>query len=549
MMNLIATMRALAWKLADLTVVAADWDGFRAEAVPGDAPAGLIRWAARLLTSVGYSDTWWWLPYAIVGAATGGALGLLVHRRRRCLFVPLWTTAGLFVAFRPLFSIGDMVWSIPDSSVAFWPLLMVLAACGLFAAFRPLVRRYAWGLPVSAVVLAFLFAPFGVAVWMAGIALVASVRPFRPAASASVLVLLAFALPFHARFTYGGLAHKYAFNTAWMFCPLWKCGTDVRPQLEMEKYARAEDWEGVMSVADAERAAGHEFPLRMEIAWRIFAQYRLGRLPDDLFKYPIRTDAALTDADQRVMGGHEWLYRYGLALIARRDIHENVSGFGWLAGYLRVLGDIAYMRGEVPLAWRYYRELERRPFHGAFARARLAALANGPFPAELEAPAAAMRVWTKHFEGTAPRYMELDVQSEETAYSFFRELELCPSDMARMSVTAVLLAGGTDRLAHSPALADALVGGKGFWPVPVQEAVVAYEATLDPAAVDGFRASYRSEAVDPAVRMRFESWLRRAVDLPAHEFLDRRTQDALIRDFGGTYWFYLYWVKGAGVKR
>lgn len=103
--SLFTLLRAVAWKVADLALVLVDWDGFCEACLPGDRPAGLLRWCARAFASLGLCDAVWWLPYLLTGLVLGGVLfALLPCRRRRWL--PVCLLGGTLVSIYPLWTDG-----------------------------------------------------------------------------------------------------------------------------------------------------------------------------------------------------------------------------------------------------------------------------------------------------------------------------------------------------------------------------------------------------------------------------------------------------------
>jgi len=555
-------IRAVAWKLADQTLVFADWDGFREMALPGDRPAGLLRWCARMATSLGLFDATWWMPYVLGALALGVSLHLLMRSptrdvsvRRRLTSLFAWCVLGFLVAFAPLAFIGDFLWDEKEHSAPLFNLFGLVVSCGLFAAFRSWIRR-PWGLVSVCALCAVLFVPFGAYALLAGLASAVCAwrgsvipgacgalrSPFRGWHWLASAAFLLAAFPASCAWIYGDMACHIAWRYAQGFrLPCGPVGT-LRHSFEMERCVRARDWRGVMALADAYKGSGRDFPLRMEIAFRILAQFHLETLPDDLFRYPIRTGHFSTDADQQSMDGYQLLFEYGLLQPARRSIYERVFTAGWEPAHHLYLGDIALLCGERLLAYRNYRQLRRCPFRRALADARLAALADATlFPQEeLGMVAAAHSVWLEMGKAVDAPFFSTGNRIELIAYNYFRTLRKAPEFMARMLISVLLLDGDVPVLVQNVPWLDRITPPPKPWPLPVQEAIAAYASTLDDTKQAEFLSRIRPTALSPQATMRLDAFKRVARILG--DSLSQKDKDRVRRDFGDSFFFYDCWV-------
>ncbi|MCQ2388375.1 MAG: DUF6057 family protein [Kiritimatiellae bacterium] len=561
-MDTLLAIRAVAWKIADQTLVFADWDGFREMALPGDRPAGFLRWCARMAASLGLFDATWWIPYVLGALALGASLHFLVppraspadgsaaKGRRAVVRLFGWCALGFAVAFLPLALCGDLIWDEREKPAALFNLFGMVVSCGLFAAFRPLCNRLP-GLLASCAACAALVVPFGLYAPLAGIALAVraarrTARPAGPAAFCGVAAAVALslaALPASCALVYDDLACSVAFPYAMgLRVPRGPVGV-LRHALEMERRVRARDWRGVMDLADAYRAAGKDFPLRMEIAFRILAQFHLQTLPDDLFRHPIRTGHFSTDANQQAMDGYLLLFEYGLLQPARRSIYERVFSSGWEPAHHAYLGDVALLLGERLLAYRNYRQLRRCPFRRAFAEARLAAITDPSLVPreELGMVAAAHSVWLEMGKAVDVPFFATGDRIEHITYNFFRTLRKAPEFMARMLVSVLLLDGDAPVLAQNVPWLDRLAPPPKPWPEPVQEALLAHASTLDDARQREFLARMRPDAFAPGAANRLAAFKRVSGALTAAS--PQKEKDRVRRDFGDTYFFYDCWVR------
>ena len=486
-------IRPIIRKLADQTLVFADWDGFCEMALPGEGPAGMLRWISRVIMSTGVIDFVWIIPYFILVAALALTLLLLIPKRWRFKWYVVLSAIVLSLAycFIPVMGVFAGVWLESESAYPVMNPLGTLAAMWLFIAFRGLcLRRGSAVFAGIAVFLAVMSVPLGayalasllaLAVWRA-----VKRKAFLPVriveAGLAAAVALA-AIPAGARFVYGDIAWGAAFSQSHAFRFRWNSPVDVGCQLEQEAAIINGDFQKVLEVAERQLAQQRP-PLRMSVAYRILAQYRLGRLPDDIFKYPMPTSHIGTDAEELLMDGYVLLFNYGMLMPARREIYEIASVRGWQPCHFRILGDIAAITGELNLALRYYRELERCPFRGDFAKRRIDAVerVDGAAFSDI-APIADMNETWKSFYRTQPtQYFNTDQNIEQFVYTCFHALKGAPEFMVRMFVTVAILEGNIKILIENSALMQKIgelssSAGKtspGAWPMPAQEAVLMY---------------------------------------------------------------------------
>lgn len=536
--TLFTLLRAVAWKVADRALVLVDWDGFCEACLPGGRPAGLLRWCARAFASLGLCDAVWWLPYLLTGLVLGGVLfALLPCRRRRWL--PVFLLGGTLVPIYPLWTFGTGAWSDPEPASALMNALGLLVV----ALLTLLGRRVARG-PRRAVAFTLgsclLFPFFGLYALLAGTyGLVALLRRRRWALAGMASFALAGTLPLASSFLYGSLALSIAVASAHAFRTRFAPPPAIGPTLAMERRVREGDWTGVMAIAEANRAAGRAFPLRMEIAYRVLAQFHLGRLPDDLFRYPIRTCYLSNDVDEMFMDGHLLYFGYGLLLPARREIFERSAMSGLEPGQLRLLGDIALVRHEMAMAFRYYAMLARCPFREEFAARRIRFLngveANGAD--DLRAVGSLAAFWRARPQTPEKGFYVAGQNAEVYAYSVFRALGQAPLDLARQVLTVALLSGDDALIAQNLPLLAQIYPSPNLWPDVIREALLLQAARLDAAAREKLADALPAGVMTPAVEARFNRFLSRA---------NSEDAAALMPEFGDTYYFYRSFVVGGG---
>ena len=556
MITRLLTLRPIVRKLADQTLVYADWDGFREAALPGDAPAGFLRWVSRFVMEAGLVDWLWLVPFAFLAAAMWFTAMFFVPKRWRKW--PAFLAAAVFsilFLFLPVIGIGAGVWLVSESSFPVMNPLGLLIAAWTFIILRRIpFAKTPVGLAASSAAIVFLAVPFG-AYPLAGLVAFALFQAVKGAgalrtriAAATFAVALAVsAIPLAARFVYGDYSAKLAFDKSHAFIFPWNSVVDISGQLEQEAAIKEGDFAKVLAIAD-KQLASLKAPLRMSVAYRILAQYKLGRLPDDLFKYPMPTTHIDTDAEETMMDGYVLLFNYGLVMPARREIYEIASMRGWQPCHFRILGDIAAICGELPLATRYYMQLARCPFRGAFSRRRIKAVAEGDGAAFADiADVADMHNTWKEFYKTQPNvYFNTDQNIEKFVYTHFRALKSAPEAMVRMYVATTLLEcdikslldnqGLLDQIAATSAAMRGLPAANGVpWAEPVQEAVLMFINDIpDVAKKQAAAQSIRQNAITPETVARFNA------------FISTPQTASLSNPFAATYLFYRAFLFPAG---
>ena len=547
-------IRELIWKLADQTLVFADWRGFSDAALPGNRPAGLLRWCSRMVMTTGLSDAWWWVPYFVLVAALAASVFILLPLRLRsgakrgfaaaaaCLAV------SALYAFVPVVATGDFVWDESESSFPVMGLLGALVSVGIFAALRSLVRRSPWGIVLSLFACVLLFIPFGAYSLLALAALVAwslcsrelrSEWSLRVPLCAFAVVAAVPAACLRSRIAYDDLAPSVALESSHAFRLRWNpCGPWLARQLRMERAVIERDWRGVLEATGQSGGA----PKRMETALTILAQYRMARLPDDLFKYEIVSPHANTASDQRTMDGYLLFLEYGLLQQARCYAMELVTKRGWRPGYFAALGDVALLQGLSAEARRHYSQLARVPFRASYADERLKCLASGVVvPFDLVDCAAMAKALDAQVESDNDFVLfNLDSRVESHVYSRYARLRNAPDFMMKMHLAAKLLECETESLASEAPLLDRLYPQR--WPVPVQEALLVHAGRLDAAAQANYLKGVRPGVVERATFERMSRYSADRAKLGAAP--SRADVERMWREYSGTYPIYEWLVAG-----
>lgn len=548
-------IRSFIWKLADQTQVFADFRGFCEMALPGEAPAGLLRWISRWVMASGITE-WWWVSYLVLGLALGGVgyAGLGRYWTKRS-----WWARGLFIAgcwlsgeallLLPILFSANYLWRCDESAFPIMNALGLLAAAGIYRVLRRLVER-PWGLVPAVVIAAFGCVPFGVYALLGALALAGRGLWKRRGGGWGGLAglgglaaaILAVALPLSCRFVYGDLALRHGWRAAHALPPrlAWP-NSDIARQLEVERRIAVADWRGARETA----ARGEAFPLRMEIAYRLLASFRSECLLAELFAYPMRTSPRDTDADQSLMDGYVLLFEYGLLLPARKALMEKASSEGWRPQYFRYLGDIAFLLGERERAYRGYSQLMRCPWRGKLAKGRLRLLAGEEktLPDGLGTVAELAAQWRRIFADNAwLTFFPPDTRVEQLIYDLARHIRAAPRSLVELYLATLLLDGDAAALVREKDTLEALYPAPAPWPRAVQEAVLTEMMRLKGEERRRYAEIVRSGAIESPVAARCAAFRDARAALERQDTPQARL--SLLRRFGDTYQFYEYWALG-----
>ena len=513
-------MREIIWKLADKTTVFLDSRGFAEMALPGDHAGGLLRYVSRLVMTTGLVDRLWVLAFSLVALVLYLAILSAVPRPRSLRSAIIFHISLLLLSFSlllfPFYSLGASVWVVYEPSFAIFNALGLAAAFALFA----IARKF----PKLALFYPLLFVPLGIypLLTLAALAIARVPKLCRRAVVRHPAYVVHHASyiahhVFFAVFTFALASTAVYRGRSTMYLLLDSNGfrfavdrTPVATQLAMERAVRGGDWKGVMALAAKARADAKHDTLRMEIAYRILAQYWLGTVADELFAYPIPTCHNSNDAQELLMDGYYVFYRYGFLQVAQREIYEQASTKGFEPNHFATLGDIALVLGEKALAYNHYREFARIPFRGAEAAERLAILRgerkSGPVYAEFSRLAEMNRVWRLWAESRGLPFFSTDPDSIETfIYDAYHNLKNATEPMVKMFIASAILNNDGKILTENFNLLDHFWPAPRPWSPPVQVMVLDYLNSLKGAEQRELAARIRPGAIESRIAQNLQT--------------------------------------------
>ena len=552
----------IVWKLAQQTLFYADFAGLSELLGSCAAPGGLLDWLARGVETTGLGGAWW-LFHALAAAVTV-LLWRLVFRTQRGGPLEALSFPAAILCIYPALLAGTAVWMLDDPSAGFRNTFGLWTAMGVYALGR---CTRAWA---AAVVAVLLFPWFGcypllgamaTSVWCLPLLLLpACAAPFYNDLAASEIYLRCGAIFDRLRFcplnawTAGAFACFFLAAAAerfrWadrvgrirlfaksrmtyaFFAVAWavvaggvgasRSRPDLRGQFARERAVVEGRWKDVLAIP-----APNGNALRMESSYRILALQRLDMLPKHLFDEPLWSTHDSTDAQEELMDGHELLFAYGLLLPARRYLFETMATKRWMPRHFQILGDIAFLFGEIALAERNYKLMLRCPYYRDAAKARLALLGQEKpaLPAELEQVANVARTIVQMLKEEKVEFFDVQQNAEQLVYSHFVSVKNCDAPTARFCIACMLLEKKHAMLALNEKLLAEMFGRAENVPASVQQALLV--------------AGKQSALVSPAVMqqaMLYQADTKRVVS-------GALAQDAFLSRWATSYFFYNEFVK------
>lgn len=287
-------------------------------------------------------------------------------------------------------------------------------------------------------------------------------------------------------------------------------------------------WEDVVEMAQRSEV---EVPTRIEVLYRNLALQKLGRGGDELFQYPdgdAEYKAVRTTSYLRLIAAAPLYYYYGKANYSYRWCMEGMVEYGMRPCYLKYMALCAIVNGEKRLARKYLRQLSHTWFYRDFAAKYLSYLDQPDLMKADKDMAAVMRLMN---------YDDLlDGDSgliEVYLLNSFAMMQGGTRDMVELSLQDNLILKDIDGFwAHFHALLPTF---KGQVPIHYQEAALLFN-TLEP------RYDLRKIPFDATLQERF----KRLIDASKRGSAmgDAYNAAALRAEFGTTYWYYYFFVKG-----
>lgn len=296
--------------------------------------------------------------------------------------------------------------------------------------------------------------------------------------------------------------------------------------LRMKHAAERGDYEAIL---DESRQATHE-PTRTEVMFTRLALYKTGQMGETLFRFP---DG---NADYRAPRPNQWMrlvaarqlyYLYGKVNYAYRWSMEDMVEYGRRPECLECMAKCAVVNGERQLALKYIEALRHTLWHRDFAE-RLLPYAEGRKRAADDAEMAAIQPLLQYRDVLDGDGGMIEVY----LLNSFALSEGGSRDIVELSLVNNLIM--KDLRAAWPRLMMLLPTWEGRIPRHYQEAALLI------GQFSGGQADTSRLPIDDDVRRQFGE----LIEASAQSGDDAANAQALRPRFGGTYWYYYFFVNG-----
>ncbi len=304
---------------------------------------------------------------------------------------------------------------------------------------------------------------------------------------------------------------------------------NLRRITAMREATERSDWEGVLSLAkDCE-----ETPTRLQVAYARLALARLERGGDEMFN--------LSDGDApyrsprehqylRLIGGRQLYYNFGKVNYAYRWAMEDLVEYGARPDYLKCMTKCAILNHEPELARKYLALLRRCPAGRGFARRWEKCVENEDTHPEREAEMREIERLMRYGNvldgdgGLIEKYLLMS----------FATMEGGTREMSDLSLQACLILKDIDGFWPRLLRMAPFYVQEGRMPTHYQEAALLLNS-LENRNIAGL-------PIEERTRERFQQLVEAA---EANSRMgDEYNMKQLKPAFGGTYWYYYFFVKG-----
>lgn len=146
----------------------------------------------------------------------------------------------------------------------------------------------------------------------------------------------------------------------------WNKDDNFHRELAMSRSIGEQQWEDVLTTARSVKGE----PTRAICMMKNLALFRLGRMEDDMFKYPegARRPAAPFSVRLVHTQGKMLYLQYGIPNYCYRWCMEDAVEYGWSVTNLKLMVKCSLLNGEMIAAQRYINMLKKTDFHPDWAR-------------------------------------------------------------------------------------------------------------------------------------------------------------------------------------
>lgn len=304
--------------------------------------------------------------------------------------------------------------------------------------------------------------------------------------------------------------------------------------LQMKHVAQQSDWQGILNLSTQQSQQGGYTPTRAQVLLVRLALHRLGLSGESTYSYPDGDATFVADVPHqylRLILGQLLYYQYGRLRFAYRWAMEDMIEYGMRPAYLDGMARVSAMQGEWNLVRKYAQQLSHSPWYRDAAQ-RYMAMVDEPSLVEQDTEMAAI----------APLVDQQDILDgdgglvESYLLQSFSNMRGGTPQQEQMALDCALVQKDIANFwPHFANLAMSWQKQSVRIPRHYQEAALLFSALQGQVSLDGLD-------LDPAICQRFDELTRLSNE--NSQMGDEYNAQALRGNFGDTYWYYFFFVRG-----
>ncbi len=155
----------------------------------------------------------------------------------------------------------------------------------------------------------------------------------------------------------------------WGVSKRWERDTNFHKEVAMNNAIERLDWEGVLRISLDQDMGEPMPPTRVMVMMKNLALFRLGRIGDEMFRYPEGAEQQHAPWQVRMtqVGGKLLYYHYGKEGFCYRWCMEDGVEFGWSVDVLKYMTKTSLLTHDWEVAQKYINILKKTLFHKEWA--------------------------------------------------------------------------------------------------------------------------------------------------------------------------------------
>ncbi|MBP5515247.1 MAG: hypothetical protein J6Y04_10840 [Bacteroidaceae bacterium] len=172
----------------------------------------------------------------------------------------------------------------------------------------------------------------------------------------------------------------------WGVTKRWERDTNFHKEVAMNNAIERLDWEGVLRISLDQEMGEPMPPTRVMVMMKNLALFRLGRIGDEMFRYPEGAEQQHAPWQVRMtqVGGKLLYYHYGKEGFCYRWCMEDGVEFGWSVDVLKYMTKTSLLTHDWEVARKYINILKKTLYHKEWAEKHEAYIQHPELMAEDE---------------------------------------------------------------------------------------------------------------------------------------------------------------------